>query len=95
MVDPLKQFMIKPLIDISVCGVDLSFTNSSMAVFLCILMLSIFFIGGSCKQELVPSRWQAATELCFNLVAGMFDSNDGDRGRKYFFFVFTVFFFVL
>lgn len=90
--------MIKPIVHLSIWGVDVSFTNASLAVCLCVLALSMFFLYGSImphKNQLVPTRLQAARELCYNLIADLVESNIGYKGKKYLSFVFTVFFFIL
>lgn len=98
MVDPLKQFMIKPIVRMSMFGVDISFTNASLAVLFCVLALTIFFFYGSImptKNQLIPTRLQAARELCYNLISDLVESNIGYKGKKYIAFVFSIFFFIL
>lgn len=95
MIDPLHQFVISPILKWNVFGVDLSFTNSSLAVVVAVLSVFAFFSLGLRKASLVPGRLQALIEMSYNLVAGLIKDNAGSAGLKYFPFVFSIFFFVL
>lgn len=95
MLDPLHQFVIQPIFKISIAGTDFSFTNSSLAVFCAVFLLYVFFSVGIKNKKLIPDRAQAFVELSYSLIAEMIDNNVGNRGQKYFPFVFSIFFFVL
>ena len=95
MIDPLHQFAISPLFNINVGGLDLSFTNSALAVVVTVLLICSFFVAGLKKTTLVPNRLQAMVEISYNLIAGLIHENVGTAGIKYFPFVFSIFFFVL
>lgn len=95
MIDPLHQFAISPLAKFEVCGVDLSFTNSSLAVLVAVALIFVLFAFGLRKGGMVPNRLQALIEMMYELVAGMITGNAGKAGLKYFPFVFSIFFFVL
>jgi F-type H+-transporting ATPase subunit a len=95
MVDPLHQFVIKPIFNINVAGLDLSFTNSSCAVLAAVVAMCCLFAFGIRSKMLVPNRIQAACELAYKFIADMIDENIGVRGQKYFPFVFSIFLFVL
>lgn len=93
--DPLHQFVIKPIFSINVCGVDFSFTNSSFAVFVTFMLIYFVFSTGIRRKMLVPNRAQAIVEMFYMMIANMIGDNVGKKGYKYFPFVFTVFLFVL
>ena len=95
MLDPLHQFVIQKIIDFDIRGIDLSFTNSSLAVLAAVLGIYALFSVGIGQKRLVPNRLQALIEMSYNLVAGLIDSNIGEKGQRYFPFVFSIFFFVL
>lgn len=95
MIDPLHQFAISPVFKWSFCGVDLSFTNSSLAVLVAVVLVFVLFACGLKKNGMIPSRLQAFIEMMYELVAGMITGNAGKAGLKYFPFVFSIFFFVL
>ena len=93
--NPIKQFEIKTVQELSIGGVDISFTNSSyfmlVAVVLSVGLLSL----AMSKRALVPGRAQSVAELLYEFVAGMIRSTAGNDGLKFFPLVFTIFAFVL
>lgn len=95
MIDPLHQFAISPLLKLEFCGVDLSFTNSSLSVLIAVCLVYILFACGLKKGGMVPNRLQAFIEIIHNFVAGTLEENVGKAGLRYFPFVFSIFFFVL
>jgi F-type H+-transporting ATPase subunit a len=92
---PLEQFEIKPLADIAVGGVDISFTNSALWMVVAAVLVTGFMTLSMRRGSLVPGRWQGAAEVMYEFVANMLKDNVGSAGRKYFPFVFTLFMFVL
>lgn len=95
MLNPLHQFEISPIIKMSIAGVDVSFTNSSVAVVLAVAAIYVFFMLGLKNKSLVPNRMQACVEVAYTFVAQLIGDNVGRKGLKYFPFVFSVFFFIL
>jgi F-type H+-transporting ATPase subunit a len=95
MLDPLHQFIIKPIFSFSAFGFDLSFTNSSLSILLVVLtMLAVFSIWTK-VGTLIPTRMQALGELSYIFIADMIRDNVGSSGIKYFPFVFSIFLSVL
>src|SRR5690606_32343157 len=92
---PLEQFEIKPLIDINVGGIDLSFTNTALWMAIAVGVVSLLFIAATRTQRLVPNRLQSLAEMLYGVVASMVRDNVGHEGRRYFPFIFTLFLFVL
>ena len=92
---PVAQFEIKPLIELSFGGFDLSFTNSSLFMMLAIGVSAAFLISAMRRGELVPGRMQGLAEMMYEFVAEMVRSNVGHEGRPYFPFIFTLFVFLL
>ncbi|MDR0753690.1 MAG: F0F1 ATP synthase subunit A [Holosporaceae bacterium] len=95
MLDPLHQFVISPLLKINVFGVDLSFTNSALAILIVLGVIGTVFIVCLQKKRLVPNRSQAFVELLYMLVANLIKANVGECGLRYFPFVFSIFLLVL
>lgn len=93
--NPIKQFEIKAVQELSIGGMDISFTNSSyfmlVAVALSVGLLSL----AMSKRALVPGRAQSVAELLYEFVAGMIRSTAGNDGLRFFPLVFTIFAFVL
>ncbi len=91
MASPTHQFEIKPLIELQLSGVDLSFTNSSLWMVIAAFLSIAFFAMASRKNAMVPTRIQAVTEICYAFIANMVRENIGTHGRQYFPLVFTLF----
>lgn len=95
MADPLHQFVIQPIIPLTVGGIDLSYTNSSLWMTIAIVTSISFFTLATRKRALVPGRAQVVAESLYSFIANMIRENIGTRGMEYFPLVFTVFMVVL
>lgn len=95
MANPIEQFKIKPLVDIQVEGVNLSYTNSALMMTVVVGLVSVFMLLSMRGRALVPGRWQSLAEVFYEFVANMIRDNVGPEGRRYFPFIFTLFMFVL
>ena len=92
---PLEQFEIVPYFHIDSKGIDISFTNSSLAMTITVAVITLFLTFSVNTRSIVPSRLQLLSELSYNFVAQLLQDTVGAEGRKYFPFVFTIFMFVL
>ena len=92
---PLDQFLIKKIIPLDVGGMDISFTNSSLAMLAGVVIVSCFLVFSMRRGALVPGRWQVLAEIAYEFIANMIRDNVGQEGRRYFPFIFTLFMFVL
>ncbi len=92
---PTDQFIVTPLLDIQVGGLDLSFTNSSLWMMFAVIAVSALMILSARGRSLVPGRAQAMAEILYETVANMVRDNVGSAGRQYFPFIFTLFMFIL
>ena len=92
---PMEQFDINPLVQLNVNGYDISYTNSALFMTLAIVCTLGFFWFTTYKRSIVPNRAQAIGELIFEFVANMVKENVGQKGMKYFPFIFTLFLFIL
>ena len=95
MADPLHQFEITPLIPLSIGGIDVSYTNSSLWMTIAVVASIVFMMIATRKPTLVPGRIQAAAEGAYEFIAGMVRDNIGTKGREYFPLIFTIFMVVL
>lgn len=92
---PIEQFNVYKLMELSVGGVDISFTNASAYMVLgSLLVIALFWFGAS-KGQVVPTRMQSIAEIGYGFVADMVRGAAGEEGLKFFPFVFTLFFFIL
>ncbi|MEO5373633.1 MAG: F0F1 ATP synthase subunit A [Alphaproteobacteria bacterium] len=94
MASPVHQFEIKPLIPVTIGGVDVSFTNSALFMVLAVVASYLFLTLGMRQREQVPGRWQSLAEITYEFIAGMIRDNVGKEGFRYFPFIFSLFMFV-
>jgi len=92
---PLEQFEIKPLMEIHLGGLDISFTNSAAFMVLSVVVVTVFLVVGAGRGAIVPGRWQAAAEGVYEFIANLLRDTVGEEGRKYFPIIFTLFMFIL
>lgn len=95
MAGPIEQFEIKPLVEISIGGVDLSFTNASAFMVLTVAIAGTFLLLATSKGRLVPGRWQSSAEILYEFVSKALRDAAGERGMRFFPFVFSLFMFIL
>ena len=95
MASPLSQFEVKTIIPIEAFGYDISFTNSSLAMLITVLLIVLFMYIGSRNLSVIPSRGQTVLESIYEFIAGMIGDNIGQEGMKYFSFIFSLFLFIL
>lgn len=93
--DPLHQFCINAIIPISLCGIDLSFSNSALAMLFVVAFFLYTFYRASLSQNMIPTRLQALGEIAYKGIYQMVCSNIGEAGVQYMPLVFAVFFFIL
>lgn len=93
---PLEQFSIFTIIPIRIGPVFLSFTNSSLYLFLTTgLVFLLFHLVTLNGGNLIPSRWQSMVEMIFEFVSSLVEEQIGKKGKKYFPLIFTIFVFLL
>ena len=95
MANPLAQFEIKKIIEMEAFGYDISFTNSSLAMIMTVVFISLFMYLGLRNLEIIPSKRQSVVESSYEFISGMIGDNIGNEGMKYFSFIFTLFLFIL
>lgn len=99
-IDPLHQFTIEKVVElppVTIPGlglVDLSITNSVVAMLIAAIAVCVF-LAVAAKGAVVPSRLQTVGESIYGLVDGLTSSMIGHEGKKYFPFVFTLFAFIM
>ncbi len=92
---PMKQFDIHELVPFELGQFNVAFTNSALWMVIGILVMSAFIFMGTRRASVVPGRFQAVVELFYEFVFGLLHAQTGDKGLKYFPFVFCIFSFVL
>ena len=92
---PLEQFEINSFLNIDLAGVDVSFTNSSLAMVITVAAITLFLTLSVNTRSLIPSKVQMISEMSYNFIAQLLQDTVGDQGKKYFPLVFTLFMFIL
>ena len=93
--DMLSQFEIRPLVELSLAGTDVSFTNSALWMTISVVLAVAFFVIATRSRSVIPSVGQSIAESLYEVVGAMIRDNLGAEGKKYFSFVMTLFLFVL
>jgi F-type H+-transporting ATPase subunit a len=93
-IDPMHQFEINKLVEIQLFGHDISFTNSTLWMFIALGVISLITIYGSASRSMVPGRLQSLAEMTYEFVAGTLTGVTGKEGMRFFPFVFSLFMFV-
>ena len=95
MASPLAQFEIKEIFPITVNDINISFTNSSLAMLITALLILLLLVLGTRKVQLVPNKFQTLLELSYEFISDMINDNIGKEGKKYLPFIFSIFLFIL
>ena len=95
MADPIHQFEIKELIPLEIFETNISYTNSSLFMSLAIFFVTFLLLSSIKNKSLIPSRFQSISEIFYEFIANMVSDNIGDKGRKFFPLIFTLFTFLL
>jgi F-type H+-transporting ATPase subunit a len=89
-IDALGQFRLYPVMHNPV-----NFTQGNLIMVIGALLVLALLYYGSKPRAVVPGRLQAAAELAYDFVYNMAVDQIGPEGKRYFPFIFTLFFFVL
>jgi ATP synthase subunit 6 len=87
---PLEQFEIVTIFPISLFGLNLSLTNSSLFLLLSLSIIISFLSLSFFKISLVPTLWQSLKENLYEITSSMVQDNLGKKGEVYFPFIFTL-----
>jgi F-type H+-transporting ATPase subunit a len=92
-IDALGQFKLHTVL--GPIGASVNFTQSNVLMLVAgALILALLYFGAR-PRAIVPGRLQAAAELSYDFIYNMVTAQIGHEGRKFFPFVFTLFFFIL
>jgi len=92
-IDALGQFTLNTALGPLGASVNFSQANMLMVVGGVLTLALLYF--GMRPRAVVPGRLQALAEISYKFVHDMCVDQIGDEGKRYFPFVFTIFFFVL
>jgi F-type H+-transporting ATPase subunit a len=92
-IDALGQFQLHSTL--GAIGASVNFTQANlMMVVACLLVIGLLWMGMR-PRAMIPGRLQATAELGYEFIMSMCVEQIGPEGRKFFPFVFTLFFFIL
>lgn len=94
-IDPVSQFAVKPLVELHLGGLNLSYTNSSLFMTVAVALIGLFFFLAGKHREMVPNRLQAAAEMSYESIANIVRENAGAEAMRFFPLIFSIFFIVL
>jgi F-type H+-transporting ATPase subunit a len=92
-IDALGQFTLDTALGRP--GASVGFTNANVMMLVTAILVLALLLLGMRKRALVPGRLQALAEMAHEFVANMCLETIGPEGRRFFPFVFTLFFFIL
>jgi F-type H+-transporting ATPase subunit a len=92
-INALGQFELHPVL--GVIGRSVNFTQSNLMMVAAGAAVMALLWFGMKPRAMVPGRLQAAAELGYENIMAMCIDTIGPEGRKFFPFVFTLFFFIL
>ncbi len=92
--NPLDQFKIITLLDLNLNGINISFTNSTLALSITALLITIYIFIATQKQNIIPGYLQSSAELLYTQIKGMLESTIGEKNEKYIPFILSIFIFV-
>ena len=94
--NPMHQFKVHRIgPEIEISGIDLSFTNASLFMFISAALVILLLLIGTREKKLVPSKAQLVSELFYNFIAKMISDTAGKKAKPYFPFIFSLFIFIL
>lgn len=91
---PLEQFEIVPIVSF-VIGSKLAFTNSTLFLLLSIIIIILFFEYSLFNNQVIPTNWQSIAEMMFEFIQTLLHEAVGDKGTKFFPFIFFSFILIL
>ena len=92
-IDPMSQFMVKPLFTDAI-GL-FSVTNSTLWMAVVVGAATLLLVGAKPSRDMVPTRLQSVAELLYGFVRQMVVDIAGEKAMAYFPYIFTLFIFIL
>ena len=92
-IDALGQFKLHTVL--GGLGASVNFTQSNLVMVVGGALMILLLWFGMKRRAIIPGRLQSTAELGYKFIYDMSVEQIGPEGRRYFPFVFTLFFFVL
>ncbi len=90
-IEPLEQFDLHRVLG----GLGVNFTQANLVMVVGAMLVMALLLYGARPRAVVPGRLQAAAELAHDFIYRMAIDQIGPEGKRFFPFLFTLFFFVL
>lgn len=92
-IDALGQFKLET--SLGALGASVNFTQSNLMMLIAGALVLVLLYVGMRPKAIIPGRLQALAEIAYDGIHGMCVEQIGVEGKRYFPFIFTLFFFVL
>lgn len=92
---PLEQFKVVVLWPLSIAGLDLSITNSVLALWLCLFFIYVVFKSSIQGGYIIPSGLQRLGEVLYIFINDLVKQQSGIKGLIYFPVIFMLFYTIL
>jgi len=92
-IDALSQFKLEPVF--GAVGSSLHISQANVMMFVASALTLLLMWVGMSPRAMIPGRLQSAAEMAYETVMNMCVDQIGHEGKKFFPFVFTLFFFIL
>ena len=94
--NPMYQFNVYKIgPEIKISGIDLSFTNASLFMFISAFLILTLFLFATKEKKIIPSKIQLISEILYNFIAKMISDTAGKKAKPFFPFIFSLFVFIL
>jgi F-type H+-transporting ATPase subunit a len=93
-IDPISQFKVKKIYDLTLFGIDISITNSSIMMMFALLLFVITSYFSIRKKLVVPDKFQSVFEISFLFVENLFNENMNGVSKNFKPLIFSIFFYV-
>mgnify|MGYP001369244368 CR=1 FL=1 len=92
--NPLQQFEIQKIVDLSLAGYDISLTNHSLWTMLAVSVTTLLMFVASRKLSMVPHRAQSLVELTVGFISNLTQETAGKNAAKFVPVIATIFLFI-
>lgn len=95
MLNPLKQFVIKPIISLKIIQKEIIITNSTFTLILTYICIFSLIKISTKNIYLVPNMIQSSSEILFNFINNMLLNTSGKKSSIFFPHIFSIFILIL
>ncbi|MDR0695697.1 MAG: F0F1 ATP synthase subunit A [Holosporales bacterium] len=91
----MAAFEVKTIVPLTMFGLDISITNSSLYMMLVVAVICVIFWLGTANRDLIPTRLQLSLEKLFFFVGDIVKMNIKRSGVQVFPYVISLFLFIV